>query len=57
MPTFGRPKEPELVQVVLDDSTVERLRRLAVRHGVEVEQLIVDILYRASLDLDDLLPR
>lgn len=57
MPTFGRRKEPELVQVVLDDGTVERLRRAAVRQGLEVEELIVDVLYRASLGLDDLLPR
>lgn len=37
--------------MVLDDETAERLRRAAVLRGMEVEQLIVDLLHAISLDL------
>lgn len=47
------PPEPsELVQVVLDDATVDRLRLVAAARGVELEQLIVNVLHLASCHPD-----
>ena len=43
------------LHVVLDDATVERLRRAADRAGVELEQLIVHVIHQASWHLDDTL--
>lgn len=55
MPMRGRQqrnREPsDLIQVVLDDATVERLRIVAETEAVELEQLIVRILRRASHQL------
>lgn len=45
----------EILQVVLDDLTVDRLRQAAVARDVEIEQLIVHVLHLASWRLDDLL--
>jgi hypothetical protein len=51
-----RRAEPnEIVHVVLDDATVERLRLAAAERHVEVEQLIVHVLHSASWQLDKLL--
>ena len=45
------PNEPhELLQVVLDDATVARLRVAATQRGIEVEQLIVEVIHAASWD-------
>ncbi|MBW3669144.1 MAG: hypothetical protein KY443_08025 [Actinobacteria bacterium] len=41
----------DLIQVVLDDETAERLRQTASERGMEVEQLIVDLLHTRSLEL------
>ena len=43
------------MQVVLDDATVGRLQDAADERGVVVEQLIVDLLMRASDHIDELL--
>jgi hypothetical protein len=45
----------ERLQVVLDDLTVERLQEAAEARGLVVEQLIVDLLMRASEHIDDLM--
>ena len=45
------------LQVVLDDLTVERLQKAAEARGLVVEQLIVDLLMRASEHIDELMPR
>ena len=45
------------LQVVLDDLTVERLQKAAEARGLVVEQLIVDLLMRASEHVDELVPR
>ena len=45
------------LQVVLDDLTVERLQEAAEARGLVVEQLIVDLLMRASEHIDELMPR
>lgn len=39
--------------MVLDDETVERLRRAADAQGIEVEQLIVHVIHLASQRTDD----
>lgn len=41
--------------MVLDDATVERLRRAAERSGVELEQLIVHVIHQASRHPEDFL--
>ena len=41
----------DLIQVVLDDETAARLRQTANERGMEVEQLIVDLLHTMSLEL------
>lgn len=41
----------DLIQVVLDDETAARLRQSAAERGMEVEQLIVDLLHAMSIDL------
>ncbi|MDQ3757639.1 MAG: hypothetical protein M3394_07310 [Actinomycetota bacterium] len=46
----------ELIQVVLDDASVERLRCAAAGRGIDVEQLMVQLLHIASLRVDDILP-
>ena len=45
----------ERLQVVLDDGTVQRLQEAAEERGLVVEELIVDLLMRASDHIDDLL--
>jgi hypothetical protein len=45
----------ELLQVVLDDSTVDQLRRAAADRGIEVEELIVQVLFLVSSSPDQLL--
>lgn len=45
------------LQVVLDDLTVERLQKAAEARGLVVEQVIVDLLMRASEHIDELMPR
>lgn len=40
----------EIIQVVLDDSAVDRLRETAEAMEVELEQLIVLVLHAASRD-------
>jgi len=47
----------ERLQVVLDDLTVERLQKAAEARGLVVEQVIVDLLMRASEHIDELMPR
>lgn len=47
--TMARSQSPaETLHVVLDDATVERLRQTADALGIEVEQLIVYVVHRAS---------
>lgn len=41
----------DLIQVVLDDATADRLRTAAGQRGMEVEQLIVDLLHTMSVAL------
>lgn len=50
-----RPALSEVLHVVLDDATVERLRLGARHRGVELEQLIVHVIHAASWRLDDVL--
>jgi hypothetical protein len=50
-------KQPDLIQVVLDDASVERLRCAAARRGIEVEQLMVELLHLASFRIDEVLGR
>lgn len=50
-----RPPPEEVLQIVLDDTTVARLRRAADSRGLEVEQLIVHVIDLASRRLDALL--
>ena len=45
----------ERLQVVLDDLTVQRLQEAAEARGLVVEQLIVDLLMRASDQIDELM--
>ena len=45
----------DVIRTVLDDQTVERLRAAAERRGVEVEQLIVQLVVAASGRVDELL--
>ena len=45
----------EVIRTVLDDRTVERLRDGAEGRGIEVEQLIVQLVVAASQRIDDLL--
>ena len=45
----------DVIRTVLDDRTAERLRDAAERRGVEVEQLIVQLVVVASRQIDDLL--
>ena len=45
----------EVIRTVLDDRTVERLRDGAEARGVEVEQLIVQLVVAASRRIDDLI--
>jgi hypothetical protein len=45
----------EVIRTVLDDRTVERLRDGADARGIEVEQLIVQLVVAASQRIDDLL--
>ena len=45
----------ETLQVVIDDATAERLRIEARARGIEVEQLIVRVMYLASRRLDGVL--
>lgn len=45
----------EVLQVVLDDDTVERLRVAAGTRGLEVEQLIVHALHLVSWAPDEML--
>lgn len=53
-----RRREPtELINVVLDDATVDRLRMAAEGREIELEQLIVGILHRASYHIDEFFPR
>ncbi len=44
----------ELIQVVLDDASFERLENAATRRGLGVEQLVVLLLHAASLQIDDM---
>jgi hypothetical protein len=45
----------DLIQVVLDDASVERLREAASGRGIEVEQLMVQLLHLASFRIDEVL--
>lgn len=47
--------DDDLIQVVLDDASVERLRDAAVQRGIEVEQLMVELLHIASFRVEDVL--
>jgi hypothetical protein len=48
--------EPEdLIQVVIDEATAERLRVAADARGIHVELLMVQLLVAASTRIDDLL--
>lgn len=38
----------DIIDVVLDDAAVDRLRSVAEARGIEVEQLIVSLLHAAS---------
>jgi hypothetical protein len=44
-----------VLQIVLDDATVERFREAATFRGIEVEQLIVHVMLIASHHVDDVL--
>lgn len=46
--TARRSWTAETLHVVLDDATVDRLREAAAHRGIEVEQLIVQIIHHAS---------
>jgi hypothetical protein len=52
----GRRSREETIRTVLDDGTAERLRLSAERYGIEVEQLIVELVVAASCRVDELLP-
>jgi hypothetical protein len=43
------------IRMVLDDETVERLQRAAVRYGMDVEELMVALLQIAAGQVDQLL--
>ena len=51
-----RAEPTEIIRVSLDDAAVDRLRCAAEEREVEVEQLIVDLLYTASYDVGRVLP-
>jgi len=53
--TPKRAKPDERIQVMLDDLTVERLREAAEARGVEIEQLLIQLLVAASDRVDELL--
>lgn len=57
LPHPRRPDQStrELIQVVLDDGTVARLRVAAAAMEVEVEHLITRLLHAASYTVDDVL--
>jgi hypothetical protein len=55
--TERRRGDQDVIRTVLDDGTVERLRVEAEARGIDVEQLIVELLVAASQRIDDLLPR
>ena len=47
----------EVIRTVLDDRTVERLKEGAEARGIEVEQLIVQLVVAASQRIDELVGR
>lgn len=47
---MARPHEAEMLHVVLDEAAVDRLRVAAEARGIEIEQLIVELLHVASWD-------
>jgi hypothetical protein len=57
MSVSRRREEPsDQLNVVLDDATVGRLRVIAAKRGIEVEQLIVQLVCHASQWPDVALP-
>lgn len=50
-----RHEPNEVLQVVLDDMTVDRLREAAAAREIEVEQLIVHVIHLASWRVDEVL--
>jgi hypothetical protein len=57
-----RPRKPpidadDLIQVVIDDRTAEKLRIAAEARGIDVELLMVQLLIASSDHIDELLPQ
>lgn len=50
-----RNEAADLIQVVLDEASVERLRDAATLRGVELEQLMVQILHTTSYHVEEVL--
>jgi predicted DNA binding CopG/RHH family protein len=55
VPTPPYPLQQDCaINVVLDDATIDRLRDAAMARGIELEQLIVQVIHLASRRLDEL---
>ena len=50
-----RSQSTDVIRMVLDDDTVERLRVAAEARGIDVEQLLVQLLVASSTEVDRLL--
>ena len=50
-----RTQSSDVIRMVLDDDTVERLRLAAEAREIDVEQLLVQLLVASSTEVDRLL--
>ena len=53
--TRGNGGSGDVIRMVLDDGTVARLRDAAEARGIEVEQLMIELLVAGSSRIDELL--